>query len=354
MKNQIISGILAVSVLAGVTSCSGTVKDNGKDEAPTAAVTTAAAEDRSEDMEETAGQDDISVTDDAASAGGSSSDAGTGFTVPPELTEDDDILFTYSYSNMAWGFTHVVTLVTRSGDLYTSEDWIGLDPEIALLYLKTYAKPNGHLDPEKIADLYEACLEISPDAKTSEVQTAYDMGNYVLNFRNQETGEEITVFKRGDFKLETEDEALSNAMDKAERLMGFIPAPTPSYGLHIYPNMLNVPYGGEDLIGTHKTFDSYEKLESFCLENGIDIEPYMSGNVKSNLQEASAIVLQVFDTNCPVDGYLRTGKDTFIFLPTLAAYEYNPEFEGKVTVAICRNDLFAKQSFVDENGDLWQ
>jgi hypothetical protein len=31
-----------------------------------------------------------------------------------------------------------------------------------------------------------------------------------------------------------------------------------------------------------------------------------------------------------------------------------PEFEGKVTVAICRNDLFAKQSFVDENGDFWQ
>ena len=91
-------------------------------------------------------------------------------------------------------------------------------------------------------------------------------------------------------------------------------------------------------------------LQSICEENGIELD---ADAAREQLEEASYILLQVFDTDQRLSGALITGDKVLQLLPSLEAFEYDPAYDGKVGVGIWRFEGFEEGRYVDENGDPW-
>ena len=102
------------------------------------------------------------------------------------------------------------------------------------------------------------------------------------------------------------------------------------------------------------SFDSYDKFKEFCKKNGIDAESCMTEALKKSYQQAKYIIVQVYDTNRRVGGYMTYDNKELRFLPSLEEYEPDPAFEGKVTVAIMRCDMLKNYDYVNENGNSWK
>ena len=365
LKNRLISALLAASLIAGVTACNTNPnKDSGGDRP------------RNTVMEE---NKPGAEEDDAGSigAGGTTSETEE-TTAPAEDTEDtestttntkelvtdaaneDYVLFAYEHGNMAWGYQSAKMLILNNGDVYVFENAVGTATDkngrdLAVQYLKTYSKPSYQISVKKIRELYDLCKEIDMDIiKTSEKNTGNDMGSYTFKFFDPETGEETLIIKTGDRTMTTDDKDLIKAQEKAESILKRLVQVNESLYLSLTPSFVNVPYGGKDLIGKNMSFDSYDKFLEFCNKNGIDVEKYLSDNLKKSYQQAKYIILQVYDTNLMVDGYLCTDNKVLRFLPSLADYEHNPDFDGKVTVAIMRCDQLEKLDLVNENGTPWK
>lgn len=65
-------------------------------------------------------------------------------------------------------------------------------------------------------------------------------------------------------------------------------------------------------------------------------------------------MLQVFETNQRAGGVLITDGKVLQILPSLAEFEYDPAYDGKVCVSIWRFDGFEEGTYVDENGNPWE
>ena len=365
LKNRLISALLIVSLIAGTTACSmDAAKDNGND----GRKETVTEDHKPENGEETAEShedpdtgytvsntttDSETTTEDDTGAGRNGKDL-----ITPDVSEDF-ILFSYEHGNMAWGYQSEKMLILNNGDAYVFENAPGTagdqnGRDLAVAYLKQYSEPSYHMSTTQLRELYDICKKIDPDVKTGEKDTAKDMGSYVFKFYDPETAREVTIIKTGDMTMTTDDKTLIKAREKAESILGRQGVINKDLYLSLSSSITNVPYGGKDLIGKNMSFDSYDKLLEFCSKNGIDVEKYLTELVKKSYQEAKYIILQVYDTNLLVDGYLNTDNKEFRFLPSLADYEYNPDFDGKVTVAICRCDQLEKFDFVNENGSPWK
>ena len=346
LKNRLISVMLITLLTAGMADCTmNSVKKQSNDS--------------SENTEETANTHaDTTTTNSTVDNAADTGSANSRELVTDEASEDF-ILFSYEYGNMAWGFQSSKMFILNNGDVFVFENAPGTAQDqntrdLAVTYLKEYAEPSYHISTKQLRELFDICKEIDPDVKTSEKSTANDMGSYVFKFYDPETAREVTIIKTGDWTMTTDDKTLKKAQKKAESIMGRQGAPNADLYLSLSSPVTNVPYGGKDLIGKNMSFDSYDSLLVFCQKNGIDVEKYLSDNVKKSYQEAKYIILQVYDTNIMVDGTLKTDDKVYRFLPSLADYECNPEFEGKVTVAISRCDLLEKNNFVNENGFPWK
>jgi hypothetical protein len=261
----------------------------------------------------------------------------------------------YTYSNMAWRYETMCTLITASGEVYIFRDNPAVSMmhnghDIELEYLKEYAEPSWHLDHEDIEELYEVCCAVAPDVETDMVHAAYDRGEYKFTCIDQETGREITVSVDGDYRMETDDHTLKEAQELSEDLLAGIRGPITDLKLNLYSYCISAPYGGTELIGTHLVFDSFEKLTKYCEENGIELD---ADSAREQFEEASYIMLQVFDTDQRLSGVLITDDEVLQLLPSLEAFEYDPAYDGKVGVGMWRFEGFEEGRYVDENGDPW-
>ena len=368
-RKRFISGLLAAAVLMGAAACD---RNAGRD----------LPADTSDDI---AGVEDTAVTDGTikvtiaeTGSGDASGDAGAGTDaitdkgtdtdtdssgktdvttagLPAPTAEYDPIVFMYTYTNMAWGYDSRCMLVTASGEVYVFSDspvvsMMHNGRDIELEYLKEYSEPAWILDREDIEELYDVCCEVAPDVETDEVHVAYDCGEYRFTCIEQETGREITVSVDGDYRMETDDPTLKEAQELSEDLLAGIGGPRKDIKLNLYSHCISAPYGGTELIGTHLVFDSFEKLTKYCEENGIELD---ADAAREQFEEASYIMLQVFDTDQRLSGALITDDEVLQLLPSLEAFEYDPAYDGKVGVGMWRFEGFEEGRYVDENGDPW-
>lgn len=368
-RKRFISGLLAAAVLMGAAACD---RNAGRD-LPT---------DTSDDI---AGVEDTAVTDGTikvtiseTGSGDASGDAGAGTDaitdkgtdtdtdssgktdvttagLPVPTSEYDPIVFMYTYTNMAWGYDSRCMLVTAGGEVYVFSDspvvsMMHNGRDIELEYLKEYSEPAWLLDREDIEELYDVCCEVAPDVETDKVHVAYDCGEYRFTCIEQETGREITVSVDGDYRMETDDPTLKKAQELSEDLLAGIGGPRKDIKLNLYSHCISAPYGGTELIGTHLVFDSFDKLVEYCEENGIELD---ENAARELLEEASYIMLQVFDTDQRLSGVLITDDEVLQLLPSLEAFEYDPAYDGKVGVGMWRFEGFEEGRYVDENGDPW-
>ena len=109
---------------------------------------------------------------------------------------------------------------------------------------------------------------IAPDVKTTLENTANDMGSYEFKFLDPETSEEVLISKDGDWTMKTDDPALIKAQDKAAKILTKQLDTIKARSLSLNTAIVNVPYGGKDLIGKNMSFDSYDKFKEFCQKNG--------------------------------------------------------------------------------------
>ena len=368
-RKRFISGLLAAAVLMGAAACN---RNAGRD-LPTdtsddiAGVEDTAATDGtikvtivetgSEDAD--AGTD--AITDKGTDTGAYTDTDSSGKTdvttagLPAPTAEYDPIVFMYTYTNMAWGYDSRCMLVTASGEVYVFSDspvvsMMHNGRDIELEYLKEYSEPAWLLDREDIEELYDVCCEVAPDVETDKVHVAYDCGEYRFTCIEQETGREITVFIDGDYRMETDDPTLKKAQELSEDLLAGIGGPRKDIKLNLYSHCISAPYGGTELIGTHLVFDSFNKLVEYCEENGIELDVDAA---REQFEEASYIMLQVFDTDQRLSGALITDDEVLQLLPSLEAFEYDPAYDGKVGVGMWRFEGFEEGRYVDENGDPW-
>ena len=359
LKNRLISGILIASLLTGVTACgadkaqSSAGRDAQQREMVDEDVKPGDATEKIYDGVDVGGAD----TEDETTVSSADTTAATQELAVADAPEDF-ILFSYSYSNMAWSYQSSKVVSLNNGDVYvfdnapgTANDQNGRD--VAVKYLKEYSEPAYKIKIKDLRDLYDICKKVDPDVETERKHTACDMGSYKFTFYDPETNGEILIIETGDATLTTNDSTLKKAQNKAEKLIYSTGSPKERLYLSLV-SPVNVPYGGKDLIGKNMSFDSYDKLLEFCHKNGIDVENYLTEQLEKSFKEAKYLVLQVYDTNRLVGGYLKTGDREFRFLPSLAEAERDPAFEGKVTVAITRCDLLEKYDYVNENGIPWK
>lgn len=356
-RKRFISGLLAAAVLMGAAACD---RNAGRD----------LPADTSDDI---AGVEDTAATDgtikvtiaetDSAETDNNTTDAATvdididvtTAGLPAPTAEYDPIVFMYTYTNMAWGYDSRCMLVTAGGEVYVFSDspvvsMMHNGRDIELEYLKEYSEPAWLLDREDIEELYDVCCEVAPDVETDKVHVAYDCGEYRFTCIDQETGREITISVDGDYRMETDDPTLKKAQELSEKLLSSIGGPRKDIKLNLYSHCISAPYGGTELIGTHLVFDSFEKLTKYCEENGIELDVDAA---REQFEEASYIMLQVFDTDQRLSGALITDDEVLQLLPSLEAFEYDPAYDGKVGVGMWRFEGFEEGRYVDENGDPW-
>ena len=365
LRNRIISGVLAATMLIGAAAC------DRKTDAAGADTNTKIAEPAGDTDSKTAGTGDADDTNDAGDANSKAdtTDAATDSATDASLTPipaTDDILFKYAYHNMAWVYQSRIVLITCSGDVYVFEDNIGSlgmsnGDQIKFSYLKEYSKPVAHIDPADMTELYNACLAVDPGAKTDRVSEMEDAGEYKFIYVDQETSLEITLVEKGDYKLKTDDPALLKAQGLAETLIQKVNYSKAKYKLFLQTEFINAPCGDDDgnggddatgLVGTHIVFDDYDEMIAFCRDNGIGID--LNEETRTTWKDAKYMLLQVFDTNRSADGVLITDGKVLQLLPSLAEFEYDPAFDGKVCAAIWRFDDFEEGVYVDENGNPWE
>ena len=347
LRNKIISGALIASMLIGTTACSES-NSTGGDTSTTARTSTTTTTNAAADT----APSDPGTTGDSVST----DDSDTPGSLKP-IPATDDVLFTYKYHNMAWGYQSRSLLITCSGDVYVFEENIGSrgmnnGDQIKLSYLKEYSKPTAHIDPADMTELYNACLEVNPDVKTDKVSMMEDAGEYIFSYIDRETSLEIPVVIKGDWEMTTDDPALLKAQGLAETLIQRISYSSAAQKLFLNTEIINAPYGGTELIGTHIVFDDYDEIIAFCRDNDIEID--LNEDTRTRWKEAKYILLQVFDTNQQADGVLITKDKKLQILPSLAEFEYDPAYDGKVCVAIWRYDNFENGVYVDENGEPWE
>ena len=357
LRNKIVSGLMVAAMAMGITACGGdgvffteppldSVEQETGNKAGDETEKIYGGADVPEDTTEE--QTEPQVTGDKVSGG-----------LITDKVAEDYVVFLYEYGNMAWGYQGYKILFLNNGDVYyfkneigTASDQAGRD--LAVKYLKEYSEPSFTLDIDGLRDLYEACKMIAPDVKTTLENTANDMGSYEFKFLDPETSEEVLISKDGDWTMKTDDPALIKAQDKAAKILTKQLDTIKARSLSLNTAIVNVPYGGKDLIGKNMSFDSYDKFKEFCKKNGIDAESCMTEALKKSYQQAKYIIVQVYDTNRRVGGYMTYDNKELRFLPSLEEYEPDPAFEGKVTVAIMRCDMLKNYDYVNENGNSWK
>lgn len=373
-KNRIISGLLIAAVAAGITACGTAGSPDGRDR------------DREiiKDQAYSKGGDETDPADAGgvgnggvdATDSGSNEDTTTNTNsnhdtqTKPSLSgvsggliienqAEDYVVFSLEYTNMAWGYQAYKEFVLNDGSVYhfrnapgTAGDKDGR--ELAVMYLRKYAEPAYYLKVDDLRELYEICRKIDPNVETDRKNVGNDMGSYSFTYYDPETLNEIKIFYSGDWIMVTDDQNLLDAQQKLAKVYGSFTGNIKDIYLSLSTPILNVPYGGKDLIGKNMSFDSYDKFAEFCKKNGIDAENYMTDAQKKSYKEAKCIILQVYDTDRRIDGYISYDNNKLRFLPSLADYEKDPAFEGKVTVAIMRFDPLEKSDYVNENGSPWK
>ena len=362
LRNRIISGVLAATMLIGAAACDRKTDAAGADTntkiaepADDAGAKTAGAGDAG-DADSKADTSDAAADDTTNAAIGNVADSATAASLTP-IPSTDDILFKYAYHNMAWGYQSRIVLITCSGDVYVFEDNVGSlgmnnGDQIKLRYLKEYAEPTAHIDPSDMTELYNACLAVDPGVKTDRVSAMEDAGECKFIYVDQDTSLEITIVEKGDYELKTDDPALLKAQGLAETLIQRISYSGAAQKLFLQTEFINAPYGGTELIGTHIVFDDYNEMIAFCRDNGIGID--LNEDTRTTWKDAKYMLLRVFDTNQIADGVLITDGKVLQILPSLAEFEYDPAYDGKVCAAIWRFDGFEEGVYVDENGDPWE
>lgn len=355
-RKKLIAGLLAASMLMGFAACdrNSGERSSGED---------GSAEDGIAEETVTEGTIKVTIAETSDEADGTS-EAATDPVVITDINisdfqvpdgEPEKILFKYTYHNMAWGYQSSCTIITGNGNVYTFKDTPALSEdyntgEIELLYLQEYAEPTGHIDPAQLEELYEVCCSVSPDVETRDVHTAYDAGEHMFICVDQQEQYQFPILVTGDKTMETDDPALLKAQELAEEFIAGLARPNADIKLSLYSYNTSAPYGGTELIGTHIVFDSFDKLVSYCEENGIELDVE---SVRDQLGEASYILLQVFDTDQRMAGMMITDDKVLQLLPSLGEFEHDPAYDGKVCVGITRFEGFKEGQYVDENGDPW-
>lgn len=357
-RKQFLTSILISSMLLGATACNTAGKNhNGSKVA------------ESVDGVKTEGrQTGTSVSDEAddgtavETQGSSGNTDTTGGHIP--IPQTDNVLFMSTYYNHAWSYQARVMLITTSGDIYYSVDGTQIsttktgDEDVFLRYMEEYTEPSGHIDPSDMEQLYNICLQIDPDVETTMDFTGCDMGENTFTYIDQEHFRKIPLYISGDSTMNTDDPTLLQAAELAVELMNKIYSVLSQTTYTVFTEgapLLDIPYGGSELIGSHLVFGNYESLKEFCDKNDIDLDTYTDDGFLSKLNSAKYILVQVFDSNQRTGGILIRDDEMVKILPSLEEFEYDPAFDNKVTVAIApRFDYKDPATLVDENGDPWQ
>ena len=381
LKNRIISGLLIAAMAAGITACGTAGSRDGRDGEIIKDQAYSKGGDETDPADAgDAGNGGVDATGNGAGGEDSTGGADTEDTTDTNSNHDtqtkptlggvtgglvvdnqpeDYVVFAYEYSNMAWGYQGYKELFLNDGTVYyfrnapgTAGDKKGR--ELAVTYLRKYAEPTYYLKVDDLRELYDICKQVDPNVETGKKSGGNDMGSYAFKFYDPETSNELLIYATGDWTMTTDDPTLLAAQLKLIKVLGQPSGNIKDLYLSLSSPIVNVPYGGKDLIGKNMSFDSYDKLKDFCDKNGIDLAKYMTDKDENNLKQAKYIALQVFDTNQRIDAYMTRDNKEFRFLPSLADYEKNPDFEGKVTVAIMRCDLLEKTDYVNEKGRPWK
>ena len=70
-------------------------------------------------------------------------------------------------------------------------------------------------------------------------------------------------------------------------------------------------------------------------------------NIGSDFLHQGNLAVEWLESEIPEDKEIR-------ILPSLAEFEYDPAYDGKVCVSIWRFDDYKEGVYVDENGDPWE
>ena len=146
--------------------------------------------------------------------------------------------------------------------------------------------------------------------------------------------------------------AICRLLSAFYKTLASIPLRNVKLQLYLNSTLINVPYDGSALVGTHLVFTDFDELIEFCEDYGVEIG--MNEETRTLWKQAKYMLLQVFDTDRRADGVLIRNDSELRILPTLSEYEYDPYLDGKICVAIWRFDEFEEGKYVDENGDPWE
>lgn len=347
-RNKVIAGFLAASMIIGLAACKRKNTDTPSgDGNPQTAVSSAPS--------------------------GSGRDGITSIKGNVPLPEGEGVLFKYSDINTAWAFHWLQCIISYSGDVYIYEKYAAMQDRSSdtaeLRYLTEYTVPSAHIAPDDLEKLYNACLKIAPDVETDMKVTGNDMGEYKFVYVDPEYHTEIPLIITGDETMISDDPALNEAAELAKEIMGKLPGNAATHkiflDISVAPALadrrtVNVPYDGADLIGSSMLFEGYDSLIRFCEENSIDLENYLDDKTREHLKECPRLMVQFFDTGIYAGGVMFTKDPSdpsevkLEFLPSLEEFEYNPEYEGKVNMAVWGFSKDDNVRYLNANGDPWQ
>ena len=357
-RKQILTSLLISSMLLGSTACN-TAGSKRSGNGVTESVDGVKIEGR---QTGTSASDESDDGTTAETQGSSDNTDTTGGLIP--IPQTDNVLFMSTYYNQAWSYQARVMLITTSGDIYYSVDGTQVsttktgDEDIFLRYMKEYTEPSGHIDPSDMEQLYNICLQIDPDVKTTMDFTGCDIGENTFTYIDQECFRKIPLYISGDSTMNTDDPTLLQAAELATDLMNKIYSILSQTTYTVFTEdapLLDIPYSGSELIGSNLVFDNYESLVKFCAENDIDLDTYADDDFIRKLNGAKYILVHVFESNQRAGGILIKDDEMVQILPSLEEYEHDPAFDNKITVVIApRFDYRDPAAFVDENGDPWQ
>ena len=210
MKRKLISALSIVMILAMISSSCGKSEETKKRKVIKKTENTEDTEEEDEDGEtdpfEETGPDQDRGTDGDLSAGNNQS---------MEL-DPDRILFTYEYSNAAWGQQSSINVILGDGRIYTFSRNMTLfffdsntdyDADKALINtvrLLTKLEPMGRIDQTYLEDMYLAASQVDPDSPITRTQVMYDAGQTTLYYWD-ENGNKVCCISDGDYKYTIND-----------------------------------------------------------------------------------------------------------------------------------------------------
>ena len=365
MNRRLICYVAVLTILAGtVCGCQKKKNVEGKVSKPEIPVASDSDEDSDELPSETSGS-------------GSDVDGASSKNV--EL-DPDRILFTYEYSNMAWGYQSRVIVIMGDGRYYETSNPLlrsssGAQADydsrlIAQIRTITQAQAAFRINNDYLMELYTVASQVDPNASKTSRHAMCDYGQYNIFYWDEE-GNKVLCASKGDVEYTINDpnaqlveQMWDNLDDHAEDLNGngslrvYIDPSAPIKTVHC--GYIELPDGSS---GKY-VFKNYADFLKAAEEWGLNLDELNITDDAIYLDQPVFVQFDLFNTMGYNRNYvaLATDGEKYFFIESDECSDPGPDdvvpqaLDGFVTVGIYpsndkNQDLSALKTF---DGSLWE